>query len=108
MGEEGRTWAAQPVRLLEAALERPRFTRFCVANLPDESITPMSSVTEPGVYYGYAQVSREKEGQVVLSEEESKVFPMVMSLGWNPFYKNKKLSAVCPLDCVLLPSILIP
>ena len=67
----------------------------------------MSSVTEPGVYYGYAQVSREKEGQVVLSEEESKVFPMVMSLGWNPFYKNKKLSAVCPLDCVLLSPILI-
>ncbi|TFK86490.1 riboflavin kinase [Polyporus arcularius HHB13444] len=63
------------------------------ANLPDESITPMSSVTEPGVYYGYAQVSREKDGQLVLSEEEGKVLPMVMSLGWNPFYKNERLSA---------------
>ncbi len=58
----------------------------------------MSSVTGPGVYYGYAQVSREKDGQLVLSEEEGKVLPMVMSLGWNPFYKNERLSAVCLLQ----------
>ena len=68
----------------------------------------MSSVTKTGVYYGYAQVSRSKDGKGVLCEADGKVLPMVMSLGWNPFYKNKKLSAVCPLDCVLLPSILIP
>ncbi|KAJ3506051.1 hypothetical protein NMY22_g17372 [Coprinellus aureogranulatus] len=29
------------------------------ANLPDESITPMSSVANTGVYYGYAQVVTE-------------------------------------------------
>ncbi|EMD41115.1 hypothetical protein CERSUDRAFT_80762 [Gelatoporia subvermispora B] len=63
------------------------------ANLPDESILPMSSVTQTGVYYGYAQVSREKDGEVILAEEDSQVFPMVMSLGWNPFYKNEKLTA---------------
>ncbi|CDO74001.1 hypothetical protein BN946_scf185043.g50 [Trametes cinnabarina] len=63
------------------------------ANLPDESITPMSSVTETGVYYGYAQVSREKDGQVILPEEDGKVLPMVMSLGWNPYYKNEKMTA---------------
>ncbi|OCH93550.1 riboflavin kinase [Obba rivulosa] len=63
------------------------------ANLPDESISPMSSVTQPGVYYGYAQVSREKDGKAVLPEEDGQVFPMVMSLGWNPFYKNQKLTA---------------
>ncbi len=65
-----------------------------VANLPDESIAPMSSVTDTGVYYGYAQVSREKDGRVVLSEEDGKVLPMVMSLGWNPFYKNERMTAV--------------
>ncbi|KAH9077407.1 riboflavin kinase, partial [Lactarius deliciosus] len=57
------------------------------ANLPDESITPMTSVCKPGVYFGYAQVYG-------LSEQEGKVHPMVMSLGWNPFYKNERLTAV--------------
>ncbi|KAI0254333.1 riboflavin kinase [Lactifluus subvellereus] len=56
------------------------------ANLPDESITPMSSVCKPGVYFGYAQVYG-------LSGQEGKVHPMVMSLGWNPFYKNERLTA---------------
>jgi len=56
------------------------------ANLPDESITPMSSVCKPGVYFGYAQVYG-------LSGEEGKVHPMVMSLGWNTFYKNERLTA---------------
>ena len=54
----------------------------------------MSSVTKTGVYYGYAQVSRQRDGKTVLPEEDGKVLPMVMSLGWNPFYKNEKLSAV--------------
>lgn len=54
----------------------------------------MSSVTDTGVYYGYAQVSREKDGKVILSEEDGKVLPMVMSLGWNPFYKNERMTAV--------------
>lgn len=58
----------------------------------------MSSITQTGVYYGYAQVSREKDGRTELSEEEGKVHPMVMSLGWNPFYKNKQLTAVRVLD----------
>ncbi|KAI1792836.1 riboflavin kinase [Ganoderma leucocontextum] len=63
------------------------------ANLPDESIIPMSSVTKTGVYYGYAQVSRERDGKTILLEEDGRVLPMVMSLGWNPFYKNERMSA---------------
>lgn len=54
----------------------------------------MSSVTESGVYYGYAQVSRAKDGKATLPENDGKVLPMVMSLGWNPFYKNERMSAV--------------
>ncbi|PSR73462.1 hypothetical protein PHLCEN_2v10754 [Hermanssonia centrifuga] len=63
------------------------------ANLPDESLPPMSSVTQTGVYYGYAQVSRGEGDETPLLEEDGKVHPMVMSLGWNPFYKNKQLTA---------------
>ncbi|THH33821.1 hypothetical protein EUX98_g373 [Antrodiella citrinella] len=56
------------------------------ANLPDESLPAMSTVTQTGVYYGYAQVHDAEEG-------DNAVLPMVMSLGYNPFYKNKQLTA---------------
>lgn len=55
----------------------------------------MSSVTRTGVYYGYAQISPERDEQVILSKKDCSVMPMVMSLGWNPFYKNERLTAVC-------------
>ncbi|KAJ6510040.1 hypothetical protein C8R47DRAFT_964453 [Mycena vitilis] len=63
------------------------------ANLPDESITPISSVAKTGVYYGYAQVLPPKEGRTELCQDDVRVHPMVMSLGWNPFYKNERLTA---------------
>ncbi|KAJ7781494.1 riboflavin kinase [Mycena metata] len=63
------------------------------ANLPDESITPISSVAKTGVYYGYAQVLPPKDGKTELCEADVRVLPMVMSLGWNPFYKNEILTA---------------
>ncbi|KAF7313608.1 Flavokinase domain-containing protein [Mycena chlorophos] len=63
------------------------------ANLPDESITPISTVAKTGVYYGYAQVLPPTEGAEQFGPDDFKVQPMVMSLGWNPFYKNKQLTA---------------
>ncbi|KDQ64773.1 hypothetical protein JAAARDRAFT_28411 [Jaapia argillacea MUCL 33604] len=63
------------------------------ANLPDESLPPISSVARTGVYYGFAQVSARKDGSKLLPDEDAKVMPMVMSLGWNPFYKNERLTA---------------
>jgi len=63
------------------------------ANLPDESITPLSSVAKTGVYYGFAQVIPPHERLEDFRSEDLKVLPMVMSLGWNPFYKNKILTA---------------
>ncbi|KAJ7283846.1 hypothetical protein C8J57DRAFT_1293770 [Mycena rebaudengoi] len=63
------------------------------ANLPDDSITPISNVAKTGVYYGYAQVFPPKNGTTELCEEDIRVHSMVMSLGWNPFYKNEVLTA---------------
>ncbi|EPQ59584.1 riboflavin kinase [Gloeophyllum trabeum ATCC 11539] len=63
------------------------------ANLPDEALPAMSEVTQTGVYYGYARVYPPKDADKELKEEDVKVLPMVMSLGWNPFYKNERLTA---------------
>lgn len=54
----------------------------------------MSSVTATGVYYGYAQVIAPRDQETALGIDDLKVFPMAMSLGWNPFYKNERLTAV--------------
>ncbi|CAE6480488.1 unnamed protein product [Rhizoctonia solani] len=59
------------------------------ANLPDESLDPMTSVAKPGIYFGYARVHFTDKGP----ESDRKVWPMVMSMGWNPYYKNEKLTA---------------
>lgn len=56
---------------------------FPTANLSDEALNAMCSEFEVGVYYGWAQIG----------DKGSQVYPMVMSLGWNPYYKNEKRSA---------------
>ncbi|KAG8885183.1 riboflavin kinase [Tulasnella sp. 331] len=67
------------------------------ANLPDEdALESMRSTTKTGIYFGYARVhptvaETGKPGDV--KDEELETYPMVMSLGWNPFYKNEKLTA---------------
>jgi riboflavin kinase len=70
----------------------PCIFRLQIANLPDESLPSMTSVTKTGVYFGYAQVVASKDQP--LSAEDQQIYPMVMSLGWNPFYKSKRMSAV--------------
>ncbi|KAG9317652.1 riboflavin kinase, partial [Chiua virens] len=62
------------------------------ANLPDESITHMASIARPGVYYGYARVDLIDQASG-LPAKDSLALPMVMSLGWNPFYKNQRMTA---------------
>lgn len=37
---------------------------------------------DTGIYFGWCSISSSDER-----------FPMVMSLGWNPYYKNEKKSA---------------
>ncbi|KAL8681963.1 MAG: hypothetical protein Q9224_002058 [Gallowayella concinna] len=46
---------------------------------------------ESGVYFGWAGVNVDDEGRRTDVEAKGKkegVWPMVMSIGWNPFYKN--------------------
>ncbi|KAJ1733651.1 riboflavin kinase [Coemansia sp. BCRC 34490] len=52
------------------------------ANLPEEVVERMLADIPIGVYYGWARV----EG------DSGEVRPMVMSLGWNPYFKNEKRS----------------
>jgi len=57
----------------------------------------MTSVTRTGIYFGYARVHDvvvDTSEKVEVPQEELETWPMVMSLGWNPFYKNEKLTAV--------------
>ncbi|VDO12084.1 unnamed protein product [Rodentolepis nana] len=50
------------------------------ANLDDTVLENLPKSMVSGVYAGFAQVN------------DGPVYPMVMSLGWNPFYKNEKKS----------------
>ncbi|KAK4185557.1 putative riboflavin kinase [Podospora australis] len=71
------------------------------ANLPvDSSITPWISDIPSGVYFGWASLllppthPQYKPSSLPSSPENSwSIFPMVMSIGYNPFYKNTVRSA---------------
>ncbi|KAG9251459.1 riboflavin kinase [Emericellopsis atlantica] len=57
------------------------------ANLPvDEKATPWIADAKSGVYFGYASL-------LTPAATDFKVYPMVMSIGYNPFYKNTVRSA---------------
>lgn len=76
--------------------------RWCdTANLPDDSILPMISVVKTGVYYGYAQVTPPEGTSSTLP---TCVFPMVMSFGWNPFYKNERMTVVSLIWYLIYPT----
>lgn len=75
------------------------------ANVP---VTEKLNKLPQGVYYGYARLiptsedAKEEEGDASdrkfnygsnLTTEEKNVLPMVMSIGWNPFYKNEQKAA---------------
>lgn len=76
------------------------------ANIPPGELSQL----EPGVYYGWSKVSKPRESVdpkvehvgerkieftygTELNPEDLEVFPMVMSIGWNPYYQNKEKSA---------------
>lgn len=51
------------------------------ANLSLEAVKSLPDSLQTGVYYGWAKVNN------------SDVYKMVLSIGWNPFFKNKEKSA---------------
>ncbi|KAI8928212.1 hypothetical protein BC831DRAFT_449565 [Entophlyctis helioformis] len=52
------------------------------ANLPSDVAEHAGKTLDTGIYFGWAAVGNDPA-----------VHPMVMSFGWNPFYKNEKRSA---------------
>ena len=69
------------------------------ANLPvNESSTPWIADIKSGVYFGWASLllpSSHPNRPTPSSEAPSgfSIYPMVMSIGYNPVYKNKERSA---------------
>lgn len=70
------------------------------ANLPvDATVTPWISEAKSGVYFGWASIElpadHPKLTQSVAASSSSPfvIFPMVMSIGYNPFYNNTVRSA---------------
>lgn len=79
----------------------PTESHQITANLPDEAISPYTSILDTGVHCGYARVDFSSRNET--EEIHSRVYPMVMSIGWNPFYKNIKRTAVGEQHFTLLP-----
>ena len=52
------------------------------ANYPEDVVEMLPTSLDSGVYYGWASV------------DSGPVYKMVMSLGWNPHFKNEKRSMV--------------
>ncbi|TRY60191.1 hypothetical protein DNTS_003801 [Danionella cerebrum] len=50
------------------------------ANFPESVVDNLPADISTGIYYGWAQV------------ENGDIHKMVMSIGWNPYYKNTKKS----------------
>jgi FAD synthase len=53
-----------------------------LANYPEEVINRLPEGLDTGVYYGWASL------------DGTEVYKMVLSVGWNPFFKNTKKSMV--------------
>eukprot|EP00045_Choanoeca_perplexa_P010917 m.113420 g.113420 ORF g.113420 m.113420 type:complete len:150 (-) comp15443_c1_seq1:1841-2290(-) len=51
------------------------------ANFPEDVVDSLPDSMKQGIYYGWAQVN------------DDQVRMAVMSVGWNPYYKNTKRSA---------------
>ena len=53
-----------------------------LANYPEDVIDSLPECLDTGVYYGWASLGG------------NDVYKMVLSVGWNPFFKNAKKSMV--------------
>ena len=73
----------KPVGVVHVLIDFSDAFIICItANFPLEVVEKLPESITAGVYYGWACV------------DEGPVFKMVMSIGWNPYYKNKVKSMV--------------
>ncbi|KAI2636649.1 hypothetical protein GGS21DRAFT_38353 [Xylaria nigripes] len=66
------------------------------ANLPvDAAVTPWIADAQSGVYFGWASLALPSSHPDSQAQESTQflIYPMVMSIGYNPFYKNSVRSA---------------
>ena len=64
-----------------------------LANYPEDVIDSLPDCLDTGVYYGWACLGG------------NEVYKMVLSIGWNPFFKNTKKSMVrliCEKNMIIL------
>lgn len=57
-----------------------------LANLSAEVVKSLPDELQTGIYFGWANV------------DSGEVYKAVLSLGWNPFFKNKEKSLVSTLE----------
>ncbi|KAG8519826.1 Riboflavin kinase [Galemys pyrenaicus] len=63
------------------SLGRGRVREYlCLANFPEQVVDSLPADVSTGIYYGWASVG------------SGDVHKMVVSIGWNPYYKNTKKS----------------
>lgn len=65
---------------------------YCIlspANFPDSVVDNLPADIGTGIYYGWAGLGN------------GEVYKMVMSIGWNPYYKNTKKSMVSNRTCTI-------
>lgn len=58
------------------------FLLHSTANFPEHVVEHLPSEIQTGIYFGWAKV------------DDGPTHKMVMSIGWNPYYKNEKKSMV--------------
>mmetsp|Transcript_14369 Transcript_14369/g.42560 ORF Transcript_14369/g.42560 Transcript_14369/m.42560 type:complete len:158 (-) Transcript_14369:200-673(-) len=76
-----RVWAKMASEVIKGFGRGSKELGIPTANLTDEAIEKLPEDMNQGVYVGWAQI----DGDVVRKS--------VMSIGWNPYYKNEKRSA---------------
>ena len=59
---------------------------YILANYPEDVVSTLPDAIQSGIFYGWAMV------------DQGPVYKMVMSIGWNPVYQNKKRSMVSGND----------
>mmetsp|Transcript_134407 Transcript_134407/g.189986 ORF Transcript_134407/g.189986 Transcript_134407/m.189986 type:complete len:155 (-) Transcript_134407:97-561(-) len=76
-----RVWARMTSEVIKGFGRGSKELGIPTANLTDEAIGKLPADVDQGVYFGWAQL------------EGGSIHKSVMSVGWNPFFKNKTRSA---------------